>query len=349
MPFAEYSMPLQYETGIIKEHCHTRKAAGLFDISHMGQIQISGGNIPALLECLTPSNFSELAQNRLRYTVLTNDRGGIIDDCVVANHVSHWSIVANASRKRKVLEYLRLNLNGCDVLELSDWALLALQGPAAAGVLEAWEPKAGELPFMSSCPFSFDGIKVFVSRCGYTGEDGYELSVLGDQVDELARLLIAHELVEPIGLGARDSLRMEAGLCLYGHDIDGDTSPIEASLDWVVAAKYDLKKGKPAGFPGSKTILAQMQAGPARRRVGIKPEGRALVRENTELMTDSETVVGVVTSGGFGPTVKGPVAMGYVSTEYARPGTKLTAMVRNQPHSVSIVGLPFVPHRYYKR
>lgn len=346
--FADYQMPVHYSSGIIKEHHHTRAHAGLFDISHMGQIKISGGNIAELLEQLVPGDMSGLGLNRQRYSVFTNDQGGIIDDCMLTNRGEHWLIVANAARKRKLFGHLQAALDDCDIVELEEHALLALQGPESSIVMERLAPGMSHLPFMGSQPVLIDSVECLVNRCGYTGEDGYEISVPAEQVDKLARLLIAQEEVQPIGLGARDTLRLEAGLCLYGHDIDENTSPIEADLGWVIAKKYYKGTAKSALFPGAEKILREIRQGPYRKRVGIKPDGRAPVREGAELVNEQGDVVGRVTSGGFGPTVGGPIAMGYLSNDYAQIDIRLDAMVRNRRHPVCISELPFVPHRYYR-
>jgi len=346
--FAGYEMPVHFQSGIIKEHCHTRAHAGLFDISHMGQIRVSGDNVGTSLDRLVPGDISNLQLNRQRYTWLTNDQGGVIDDCMITNRGDHLLIVANASRKKHVLNHLKANLIECSIAELKDRALLALQGPKASKVIERFVPKAKHLPFMSSASSSIQGADCIMNRCGYTGEDGYEIMVHSDQVEEIARLFIAQKEVEPIGLGARDSLRLEAGLCLYGHDIDENTSPIDAGLDWVIAKKYLGRNAQPAIFPGANKILRDIRERPVCKRVGLVSEGRIPVREGAQLFNKAGDIVGRVTSGGFGPTVNSPVAMGYLNTKFAQPGTLLDAMVRNRLHPISVVNLPFVPHHYHK-
>ncbi len=346
--FAGYEMPVQYQSGIIKEHQHTRSHAGLFDISHMGQIKISGDHVSESLERLTPSDFTSLPLNRQRYTWFTNEQGGVIDDCMVTHRGDHLLIVANASRKGQVLDHLKSKLTECDVIELKDRALLALQGPEASKVMNRFAPDACQLPFMSSASWSIQGADCIVNRCGYTGEDGYELMVPMDQIEKLARLFIAQDEVEAIGLGARDSLRLEAGLCLYGHDIDENTSPIEAGLDWIIAKKYLGGNARSAIFPGAEKIIRDLREKPDCIRVGLKPEGKVPVREGARLFNKVGDMVGRVTSGGFGPTIKSPVAMGYLSTNYTHVGARLDAMVRDRLYPVSVVSLPFVPHRYYQ-
>ena len=346
--FAGYEMPVQYQSGIIKEHRHTRIHAGLFDISHMGQIRISGDNVSESLERLTPGDFTNLPLNRQRYTWFTNNQGGVIDDCMVTHRGDHLLIVANASRKEQVFDHLKSNLAECDVTEVKDRALFALQGPEASKVMERFVPDACQLPFMSSASWSIRGAECIVNRCGYTGEDGYELMVPMDQAEKLARLFMAQDKVEVIGLGARDSLRLEAGLCLYGHDIDENTSPIEAGLNWIIAKKYLGDNARSAIFPGAEKIMRDLRDEPVCKRVGLKPDGRVPVREGARLFNKAGDIVGRVTSGGFGPTVESPVAMGYLNTDYAQVGTWLDAMVRDRLYPVAVVNLPFVPHCYHK-
>ncbi len=352
VPFAGYDMPVQYKLGVLGEHMHTREKAGLFDVSHMGQAFLSGPDhetTAKALETLVPGDMAGLALGQQRYTVLLNDEGGIVDDLMVARSVSpdddgRLFLVVNAARKAVDYEYIASRLpDGVDLLTVTDRALIALQGPAAFEVMVQHCPKVKDLVFMTATSADFDGIDIHVSRSGYTGEDGFEISVAADKAETLARALLDHDEVEAIGLGARDSLRLEAGLCLYGHDIDETTSPIEAGLNWVIP-KHRREAG---GFPGADRILRELKDGPSRKRVGILPEGRAPAREHTEIQADGETI-GEVTSGGFGPTTGGPVAMGYVRADHAKPDTLLDLMIRGKPRPASVVKMPFTPHRYAK-
>ena len=350
VPFAGYEMPVQYPTGIIKEHVHTRAAAGLFDVSHMGQVRLTGAARAGALESLVPVDVIDLRAGSQRYAFFTNDHGGILDDLMIANYDDHLLLVVNAACKQADIAHLRAHLTGrCEVEELSERALLALQGPKAGTVLARLAPDTESMLFMSVRSVTLGSIPCQVSRSGYTGEDGFEISVPADRADELARLLLAQPEVAPIGLGARDSLRLEAGLCLYGHDIDTTTTPVEANLTWALSKSRRKDGSRPGGYPGAETILAQLAAGVARNRVGLRPQGRMPVREGTELIDETGRVVGKVTSGGFGPTVGAPVAMGYVSAGNAQPGTQLGAIARGQRVEVSVAATPFTPHRYKRR
>lgn len=348
--FADYHMPVSYKSGIIKEHLHTRKYAGLFDISHMGQIRLSGKNTGAELEKLVPGNIQGLKNQRQRYTVFTNQQGGIMDDLIVGRLDEGWMLVVNAACKQQDFDYLCQQLPaGCSPVLLEDQALLALQGPLAAEILELLITEgSAAIPFMATAQVVIATIPCQISRCGYTGEDGYEISVANNQAQALARLLLAHEQVQAIGLGARDTLRLEAGLCLYGHDIDTATTPVEAGLSWVIDRNYLKPDAKKPEFPGAQKILAEFQSAPDRKRVGILPLGRAPVREGAELYNQNNDQVGNITSGGFGPSVGSPIAMGYVTSEYSAIDTQLTAQVRDRNLDVKVVALPFVPHRYYR-
>ncbi|MEQ8394238.1 glycine cleavage system aminomethyltransferase GcvT [Thalassobaculum sp.] len=341
VPFAGYLMPVQFPLGVLGEHRHTRAKAGLFDVSHMGQLRIDGSDAATRLESLVPGDIVGLGIGRMRYTQFTNADGGILDDLMVTNAGDHLFVVVNAACKEADTALLKDGL-GTAVVELPDRALLALQGPAAEGVLKTLAPATAEMTFMTYAAVDVDGIPCFVTRSGYTGEDGYEISVPADRAAALAERLLAHPDVEPIGLGARDSLRLEAGLCLYGHDIDTTTSPIEAALTWSIGKR----RREEGGFPGAARIQAELADGPARRRVGIKPEGRAPAREGTEITAADGRAIGRVTSGGFGPSVDGPVAMGYVETAFAKDGTDVQLVVRGKPMPARVARLPFVAPGY---
>ena len=349
VPFAGYEMPVQYPTGILKEHRHTRAAAGLFDVSHMGQVRLVGENAAVALERLVPVDVVGLAEGRQRYALFTNARGGILDDLMITNAGDHLFLVVNGACKEQDLAHLRRHLGGdCAVEPLTDQALIALQGPRAAAVMARLVPRSSELVFMTAATLELDGAACFVTRSGYTGEDGFEISVPADRAEALARRLLAEDEVAPIGLGARDTLRLEAGLCLYGHDIDAETTPVEAGLAWALSKARRRDGARPGGYPGAEIILRQLDEGVARRRVGIRPQGRVPVREGAELVDGDGAPAGRVTSGGFGPTAGGPVAMGYVAAACARPETRLDALVRGKPHPVEVVKLPFVRQRYYR-
>ncbi len=350
VPFAGYEMPVQYPPGILKEHQHTRAAAGLFDVSHMGQVRLIGDGAAAALERLVPVNVLGLKPGRQRYALFTNEQGGILDDLMISNFGHYLFLVVNAACKQQDIAHLRDNLSGdCTIDVLDDRALLALQGPAAAEVLTRVAPDMETLTFMGVARVEIDDSDCLVSRSGYTGEDGFEISVPADRAEKLARRLLAEDEVEPIGLGARDSLRLEAGLCLYGHDIDTTTTPVEAALSWAIQ-KVRRRGGKrEGGFPGAEVILDQFEQGVSRLRVGLQATGRAPVREGAELIDTADwVVIGRVTSGGFGPTAGGPVAMGYVETALAEPGTELAALVRGKPVAVKVAKLPFVEQRYFR-
>ena len=343
--FAGYAMPVQYAAGIMAEHLHCRAQAGLFDVSHMGQVRLAGDGAAAALEGLVPGDIAGLAPGRMRYTLFTNDSGGILDDLMVTNAGDHLMLVVNASRKHDDIAHMRRHLAGRATLTpLEDRALLALQGPAAAAVLARFAPGARDLAFMTGAAIAVDGLPCFITRSGYTGEDGFEISVPAVSADRLARRLLGEPEVMAVGLGARDSLRLEAGLCLHGHDIDATTSVVEADLAWAVQKRRRAE----GGFPGAAVIARQLKDGAPRKRVGIKPEGRAPAREGAEIVDAAGTVIGRITSGGFGPSADGPIAMGYVAAAQAALGTPLHLMVRGTPRSARVVPLPFVPHRYHR-
>ena len=346
VPFAGYSMPVQFEAGILKEHLHTRAAAGLFDVSHMGQVRLRGDGAAAALEALVPGDIQALRDSRMRYTLLLNERGGILDDLMVTNAGDHLFVVVNAACKEADVAHMRTALPaGIEVEALDDRALLALQGPVAAEVLQRHtDGELRALRFMMSQAMTVGGVSCLVSRSGYTGEDGFEISVPGESAAGLAEALLDEEEVAPIGLGARDSLRLEAGLCLYGHDIDEETTPVEAALTWAIGKR----RREEGGFPGDGVIRQQLRDGPDRVRVGIRPDGRAPAREGAELVDGDGKGIGRITSGGFGPTVGGPVAMGYVAASHGAPGERVDAMVRGKALPAQVADLPFVAQRYYR-
>ena len=336
VPFAGYAMPVQYPAGIMAEHQHCRAAAALFDVSHMGQAELLGEGAAAALERVSPADVQGLKPGRQRYGLLLNDAGGIVDDFMVANLGDRLFLVVNASRKHIDLPLIESALPaGVRLNPLPDRALLAIQGPGVAAII----PSA--MRFMDAAPMTIAGIEVLASRSGYTGEDGYELSVPAERAEALARALLAMPGVLPAGLGARDSLRLEAGLCLYGNDLDEATSPVEANLTWSIGKRRRMAWD----FPGAERVRSELDNGPARLRVGIRPEGRQPARAGAEVQQGG-AVVGVVTSGGFGPSVNGPVAMGYVARPAAADGTELTLMVRGKPLAARTAPLPFHPHRY---
>ena len=354
VPFAGYDMPVQYATGVLKEHLHTRSSAGLFDVSHMGQIVLraKSGRVEdagRALELLVPQDILGVAPGRQRYAQFTNEGGGILDDLMVANFGDHLFLVVNAACKETDEAHLRAQLSEmCEIEPLPDRALLALQGPKAESVLAKLCADAPAMRFMDAGPRKVADFDCFVSRSGYTGEDGFEISVPAGQAEELARLLLAEAEVLPIGLGARDSLRLEAGLCLYGHDIDTMTTPVEAALEWSIQKARRSGGARSGGFLGAETILAQLDQGAPRRRVGLKPEGRAPVREGAALFADaaSSEQIGAVTSGGFGVSLNAPVAMGYLPTARAAAGTQIFAELRGQRLPLKVAATPFVPNTY---
>ncbi|WP_181705894.1 glycine cleavage system aminomethyltransferase GcvT [Chthonobacter rhizosphaerae] len=357
VPFAGYLMPVQYE-GILAEHLHTRAGAGLFDVSHMGQAILAGpdhATTAAALEALVPADILGLKPGAQRYTQLLDAHGGILDDLMV--HRPHAGeetgdgqdgtlmLVVNAATKAADMAHIENHLPaGVTLVPVKDRALLALQGPKAVDVLARLGADVAAWPFMTAGPATVAGIAVHASRSGYTGEDGFELSVADDRVADLWAALVADPDVKPIGLGARDSLRLEAGLCLYGHDIDTTTTPVEAGLTWSI----QKRRRQEGGFPGFHVIAEQIANGAPRRRVGIRPEGRAPAREGAEILSEDGLPIGTVTSGGFGPTVNGPVAMGYVAAAHAAPGTRIGLLVRGKVLPAEVVPLPFVPARFYR-
>ena len=359
--FAGYDMPVQYPDGVLKEHLWTRSKAGLFDVSHMGQawLRATGGpkgteaahaSVSAALESLVPGEVLKLKRGAMRYSVFLNDDGGVLDDLMITRPAlpsgdGSLFLVVNAACKDQDFALLQSKLAGRASLEIaSDRALIALQGPRASAVIDAHFPGAASQPFMSMRPLEWQGTYVLVSRCGYTGEDGFEISIPNADAERFARALLAHPEVAPIGLGARDSLRLEAGLCLYGHDLDAETSPVEGNIAFVLGKR----RKEEASFPGAQRILRELTNGPRRLRVGLRPEGRAPAREGTEIVDASGAKIGVVTSGGFGPTLNAPVAMGYVDATHAKTGTPIHLMVRGKPLPAVVTDMPFVPHTYYR-
>ncbi|MEW6436378.1 MAG: glycine cleavage system aminomethyltransferase GcvT [Pseudomonadota bacterium] len=357
VPFAGYAMPVQFADGVLKEHLHTREAAGLFDVSHMGQIILRPKSrrvedAALALERLVPADVLGLKPGRQRYGIFTNQKGGILDDLMIANRGDHLFLVVNAACKAQDVAHLRAHLSDdCEIIELTDRALIALQGPDAEVALAALAPEVAGMKFMDVADVTLVGAACVVARAGYTGEDGFEISVPAGRAEALAKALLGHPRVRPIGLGARDSLRLESGLCLYGNDIDIGTTPIEASLEWAIQRVRCEGGIREAGFPGAWTILHQLKSGAPRRRVGILPAGRTPVREGTPLFTpdDNRNPVGEITSGGFGPTLSAPVAMGYVLAEYSKPPTELIAEVRGKSYPVKVAPLPFITQRYKRK
>ena len=353
-PFAGYEMPLYYRSGILKEHLYTREFAGLFDVSHMGQIVLRprGGDIGAAqksIERLVPADIVGLAPGHQRYTVFTNPKGGVIDDLTIGHCGDHLLLVVNASRKEIDFSHLNSNLSGdCIVELLQDRALIAVQGPASEHVLMRIMPEVRDIRFLEIRPVALAGVQCTVSRSGYTGEDGFEITLPARAAESLAQQLLAQPETALVGLGARDSLRMEAGLCLYGADLDETTTPIEAGLSWAIAKSRRTGGVRAGNFPGIERVLAELDTRPERLRVGLRPADRTILRATTELLAEAPAAapIGKVTSGGFGASVNGPVAMGYIPFEYASPNTLLFAEVRGRRVPVTVVPLPFVPHRY---
>jgi len=349
VPFAGYSMPVQYPAGLMAEHLHTRTAAGLFDVSHMGQLRISGGDAAAALESLMPVDVIGLTPGRQRYGMLLDENAGILDDLMFTRRATDFLVIVNGACKVADTAHIQAHIGArCQVTPLPDAALLALQGPLAITALERLVPGVGALVFMSGNSFVWQGHELFMTRSGYTGEDGFEISIPSDAADAFARALLQQPEVKPIGLGARNSLRLEAGLCLYGNDIDPTTTPAEANLLWAVQKVRRSGGARAGGFPGSPRLLAQIDAGCARVRVGLRALERVPVREHTALHLPGGAAVGEVTSGLLGPTADAPIAMAYVETAHSAPGTRLDAMVRGKPVPMQVCPMPFVPHRYHR-
>ena len=349
VPFAGYAMPVQYPQGVIKEHQHCRARAGLFDVSHMGQVKLSGPDAGAALESLLPIDVIDLPVGQQRYALFTNERGGVMDDLMVTRLDGHYIAVVNAACKAQDIAHLRDRIGArCAIEVLDDHALLALQGPQAAAVLARLSPEVAQLSFMQARSVVLNGSRCLVSRSGYTGEDGFEIAVPADRAEGLARALLANDAVAAIGLGARDSLRLEAGLCLYGHELTQDISPVEANLKWALSKVRRAGGARAGGYPGAAVVDRHFAEGVTRKLMGIQPAGKVPVRAGSELVDAEGNAVGVVTSGGFGATVGAPVAMGYVATAQAKVGDQCFAVVRGRRLSVTVVKPPFVPHNYYR-
>lgn len=349
--FAGYDMPVQYPSGVMKEHLHTRDQAGLFDVSHMGQILLSGANAAKALETLVPVDIIDLPVGMQRYAMFTNETGGILDDLMVANLGNHQlMLVVNAACKNQDLAHLRRHIGDqCEIVPLfEERALLALQGPHAVTALARLAPGVAQMTFMQYTSVQLNGVECYVSRSGYTGEDGYEISVAADQADALARRLLAEPEVAPIGLGARDSLRLEAGLCLYGHDMTTETTPIQASLLWAVSKVRRADGARAGGFPGAEQIFAQHHSGAARKRVGLLAQERTPVREGADLVDADERIIGKVCSGGFGPTLGAPLAMAYLDAAFTVLETPVWAIVRGKKIPMQVSKMPFVAPRYFR-
>ncbi|MFO7786462.1 MAG: glycine cleavage system aminomethyltransferase GcvT [Halospina sp.] len=351
VPFAGYSMPVQYPAGIKQEHLHTREGAGLFDVSHMGQVWLSGEGIAEALEAMIPADLVGLGMHRQRYGLFTNEDGGVLDDLMISRHEDGFYLVVNAACKAEDIAHLRAGLPASITLtEMTDRALIALQGPKAEDALAKLQPEVRQMKFMDNWPMALLDSPAIISRSGYTGEDGYEISVPTDVAETVARRLLEDENVEPVGLGARDSLRLEAGLCLYGHDITPRTTPVEASLGWAIGKPRRLGGEREGGFPGAQRVLQQMRdSSPERRRVGLVAEGKAPVREGAVLYAEGgDEPIGEVTSGNFAASVGAPIAMGYVRSDLAEKGTTVEADVRGKRRSMTVSAMPFLRPGYQR-
>jgi aminomethyltransferase len=349
VPFAGYDMPVQYPTGIIKEHLQTREAAGLFDVSHMGQVVIEGEGSTAMLESLVPVDIEGLGLNRQTYALFTNERGGVLDDLIITRWgQERFFLVVNAGCKEQDIAHLQASVDGQSLTVLSEQALLALQGPAAREVMHTLCPAAAELVFMQGCSAQIDGAQVYITCSGYTGEDGFEVSVPAEYAEALARRLLAIEEVAPIGLGARDSLRLEAGLCLYGHELTTDIDPVQAGLMWSISKERRADGARPGGFPGADTILQRMLDKPPLRRVGLAVDGKRPVRDGQVVVDTQGRQIGVICSACYGASFGGPIAMAYIECELGEPGTHLAVEVRGGLLPVTVRKMPFTPQRYYR-
>ena len=353
VPFGGYAMPVQYPLGVLKEHLHTREKAGLFDVSHMGQVRVKGEGIAQALEKLVPVELESLPLFKQTYALFTNDEGGILDDLIITRWADdEFFLVVNAGCKQQDIAYLQQNLAGFECEVLDDHALIALQGPQARAVMDELLPLSSELRFMSGCwstlTLDNEEVRCFITCSGYTGEDGFEISLPAQHAVSFTKKLLSFEPVEAIGLGARDSLRLEVGLCLYGHDLDTTTSPIEASLLWSISPSRRPSGNKAGGFPGADIIFKQIADGAARKRVGLKVQGRAPVREGAELVNEAGEKIGQVSSGGFGPSLGAPVAMGYVETAYSAIGSPIAVRLRGKTIPVEVIKMPFVAQNYVR-
>jgi aminomethyltransferase len=351
VPFAGYTMPVQYPAGLMAEHHHTRNSAGLFDVSHMGQLRLAGPGAAAAFETLMPVDVIDLAPGKQRYGLLLTDQGTIIDDLMFVNRGGELFVVVNGACKAGDIAHIQERIGSrCQVVPMPERALLALQGPKAVDALQRLLPGVQKLVFMTGAGFQWKSVDLFVTRSGYTGEDGFEISVPALQAETFARELLAQPEVKPVGLGARNSLRLEAGLCLYGNDIDTTTTPVEAALQWAIQKVRRTGGARAGGFPGAERVLAQLDGREpiARKRVGLVALERVPVREHVELKDAHGQTVGEVTSGLLGPTIDRPVAMGYVPPQLAAAGTQLQAMVRGKPVPMEVSAMPFVPNRYYR-
>jgi aminomethyltransferase len=349
VPFAGYEMPVQYPTGIIKEHLHTREAAGLFDVSHMGQVVVEGADTAAMLETVVPVDVEGLGIDRQSYALFTNERGGVMDDLIITRWgQERFFLVVNAACKEGDIDHLRRHLSGQELTVLEQRALLALQGPAARKVMRGLCPEAAELVFMQGRSVAIGGVDAYVTCSGYTGEDGFEISVAAAAAEPLARSLLAHDSVLPIGLGARDSLRLEAGLCLYGHELSESIDPVQAGLTWSISRARRSDGERPGGFPGADVIFARMQDGAPLRRVGLAVDGRRPLREGQLVLDVQGREVGEVCSACYGASVGGPIAMAYVEREFGEPDTGLQVDVRGKLQPVTVTRMPFIPQRYYR-
>jgi aminomethyltransferase len=349
VPFAGYLMPVQYTDGIMQEHLHCRDNAGLFDVSHMGQIIVKGEGAAQALERLMPVDLQSLGINQQTYSTLTNEQGGVIDDLIVARWTDDtFFLVVNAGCKEQDVRHIRKHLPEFEVTHLADRCLLALQGLRAKDVMADLVPEANELIFMNGGHATINRIECYITRSGYTGEDGFEISIDPSDALQLSDILLSYDYVSWIGLGARDSLRLEAGLCLYGHDMNEQTSPIEAGITWSISKSRRAGAPNAGGFLGADIILKHMADGVSKKRVGFLVDGRAPVREGAEIIDESGTVIGNITSGGFGPTLQAPIAMGYVPSELSAIGTQLNALVRGKPRPITVMKMPLVEHRFYR-
>ena len=351
VPFAGYSMPVQYPAGLMAEHHHTRTAAGLFDVSHMGQLRLVGADAAAAFETLIPVDVIGLQAGKQRYGLLLNDEGGIIDDLMFVNRGADLFVIVNGACKAGDIAHIQARIGQrCDVIPMPERALLALQGPQAVAALSRLVPGVEKLVFMTGAEFTWNGATLFITRSGYTGEDGFEISVPNGSAEALARALLTQPEVKPVGLGARNSLRLEAGLCLYGNDIDTTTTPVEAALNWAMQKVRRTGGARAGGFPGADTVLGQLDGSLplTRLRIGLVATERVPVRENVKLENMDGQTVGEVTSGLLSPTLNRPIAIAYVEPDYAAAGTELFAMVRGKPVPMVVTPTPFVPTRYHR-